>query len=1330
MAPSKSFLASRTGSRPWQLPEGGRATFETESLFLGRGQHPLEVCVARAARQPNVSDIRTLWERRQGNRPSPLLLIITFDGSDGLRAIACGAVGERPPVTPPLDPGQLERIAEAALDEPGRNAAIRLLNAALPDAQSDLPGVRNAGMFATHELKVGVLLRPDWSAAAEVARSNLSKRGRDLVEALGFSIEQRGTAASLLRSGDTASALAIFLEEGETPEGPSTRFNGLSPVSHAFAEADKDRLPYVIVTRGPEIRVYATSPDVGVGRKGRAETYLGLNLSLLPDHLAGYLALLFGAEALQPGGSFEQILERCKDYSTDLGKRLRERVYDDVIPTLAEAIADRVEFQEEPTDADLDFLYQMALILLFRLLFIAYAEDKDVLPYRRNGMYARWALKTLARDLTDKKLSGDEEFDAAATSYWQHIQSLFRAVCDGNSDWGVPPYDGGLFSSDDKINEAGAELDRIELTNAELGPALQALLVDIGDEGVPGPVDFRSLSVREFGTIYEGLLESNLSIASSDLTVDRNGAFVPTKKREEIWVEEGAIYLHNRSGARKSSGSYFTKPFAVEHLLDHALEPALDTHLERISELLADGRDSDAADAFFDFRCADIAMGSGHFLVAAVDRIEARMSSFLAANPMPRVIKELDMLRTAAYEQLGDLGEGVDIEHSSLLRRLVGRRCIYGADINRIAVELARLGVWIHTFVPGLPLSFLDHNLAHGNSLTGIGTIEEAERILDPSLDPGGGTISLFHDQIVEWLDRARSHLKRLATISEASIAEVKEARAEHLKAMKSVQSARDLFDLLVGVRLGEAEALVELTDAKVENHKDLSASREIANDELAVLHFPIAFPEVFLRERAGFDCVVGNPPWDKVRFEAQQFWVGRWPGLNSLNAKARDAEIARLRKRYPDEAQLEATEQIERERMQQLFGVAYRHLGRGHYDFAKVFGERATDLLGKGGHLGYVLPRQALVLGGWSVLRERLIADHAARAVQVRNKAGWLFEDVDHRFMMVLLSWGPVDDDGSGVRIWPSLTSLTELVAATEANSLWLSEAELHALSDSWVVPWFNGLGDVPVFEKLKAGPRVGSDDAWVGVVPESFWDFSSTGRHRDFVGDDCDGAWGVLMARHVDPYRIAIEDAFQRSLPSPSDLVALKLGVEGGSDGVVLGSAHPSLVFRYPSINDNARTMIATALPASGYLPSKGYSHTMRPGPDDLVTRLALLGYLNSYTCDWWVRRFVDRHVTNPVVMNLPLPSWTSEQRSDVARLVAALLRGGGTEVLVGHEVIGDLAEPVEEGDEETLAVIEGIVAAGFGLSATDMSAMLVDFTDSGCSRAQRQAIYGVMS
>ena len=276
----------------------------------------------------------------------------------------------------------------------------------------------------------------------------------------------------------------------------------------------------------------------------------------------------------------------------------------------------------------------MAMRILFRLLFVAYGEDKDLLPYRFNGLYQKRSLKSKAKDLLEitNSTTGFDEGD----TLWQEVKTIFRAVEQGNSSWGVPVYNGGLFSSDPEESPVGAALEKVSLPDTIFGPALQHLLLVPTNEAVMGPVDFRSLGVREFGTIYEGLLESELSVAETDLTIEargkQKGVYRPCREGEDPVVAQGRIYLHNASGARKATGSYFTKSFAVEHLLERALEPALDDHFARLDEL----DELEAAESFFDFRVADIAMGSGHFLVAAVDHIEARFSAYLVQRPLRR----------------------------------------------------------------------------------------------------------------------------------------------------------------------------------------------------------------------------------------------------------------------------------------------------------------------------------------------------------------------------------------------------------------------------------------------------------------------------------------------------------------------------------------------------------------------------------------------------------------------------------------------------------------------------------------------------------------------
>jgi hypothetical protein len=510
----------------------------------------------------------------------------------------------------------VERICRAALDEPDRHSALRFLQSVIPDVKdAAVPGLRNDGLFATHELEAGVLQRSDWSAATERAGPAVAKRGKPLLEALGFTVESLPGPASILRAAGTKTAIAVLLSRDEPPHAASARFTDRSPVSYALDKAVQENLPWVVVCAGSRIRLYPARTGVGTGQRGRSDTYLEINLDLIEHDRAGYLWLLLSADALKTGGSVEDILERSRDYAVELGKRLRDRIYDEVIPPLAMAVMDARKLKN-PSAADLAQTYQMTLTILFRLLFVAYAEDRDLLPYRSNGQYADRSLKHKARELVDlfKRIGGiamiesGEAFDQSATQ-WEEVERLWRAVDKGNKEWGVPPYNGGLFSGDPEVSSIGAKLENTKLGNRQLGSVLFKLLLDQTPEGW-GPVDFRSLGVREFGTIYEGLLENELSIADSDLTVTSKGEYRPAGKKDEITVRSGRVYLHNTSGLRKSTGSYFTKHFAVEHLLEFSLEPALRDHIARL-EAITDHRVT--SDAFFDFRVQTSRWGQAIF---------------------------------------------------------------------------------------------------------------------------------------------------------------------------------------------------------------------------------------------------------------------------------------------------------------------------------------------------------------------------------------------------------------------------------------------------------------------------------------------------------------------------------------------------------------------------------------------------------------------------------------------------------------------------------------------------------------------------------------------
>jgi hypothetical protein len=568
-------------------------------LVLGQGPNALEVAVTRSASKPTGAALRSVWKARLGGRATPLLLVALYAD----RTAICGPVGDQPPTYIDLELAKVERVCSAALLEPDRHAALRFLASAIPELESTASGLRNEGLFAIHELINGVPTREDWVHAVQTGVPLLRLRDRDLLRGLGFTLEQMPGREYILRAANTRVALALLLDRNESPDMPSPLFSGVSPISQALAKADTENLDYVMVLSGPQVRLYPVHTGVGTGQRGRSETFAEVHLDLLSESQAGYLWLLFSAGALQRNGSVGQILESSSRYAVELGARLRERIYVEVVPPLAQALM-LAQSINRPTASALRETYQMALVVLFRLLFIAYAEDKELLPYRTNDLYRARSLKQKANDLT-KHLREDRTFGGDTTAHWEEVERLFRAVDRGNPDWGVPQYNGGLFTADANVSPVGAAIARIRINDKVFGPILSGLLVDRTTDGW-GPVDFRSLGVREFGTIYEGLLENELAIAETDLTTevkDKQEQYRPARPRDEVKVHRGQAFLHSTSGARKSTGSYFTKHFAVEHLLEHGLEPALVDHMSRLDRL----PDRQAGEAFF---------GKRHFLAA------------------------------------------------------------------------------------------------------------------------------------------------------------------------------------------------------------------------------------------------------------------------------------------------------------------------------------------------------------------------------------------------------------------------------------------------------------------------------------------------------------------------------------------------------------------------------------------------------------------------------------------------------------------------------------------------------------------------------------------
>lgn len=1249
-----SFLKS-VDLRPIPLVE--EFGLDPVGLAIGQGPQALEIVIAQSHTQPTTNTLKDLWKKRRSNRATPVLCVVIY----GDKAALIGPSGEEPPIHRDVDAGFVEQLCLKALSEPDRHMATRFILDLLPDIDKAIPGLRNEGLFATHELTYGVPKRSDWQRAKKKSQEIASKNGSEIIKALGFNIVQTTGPISILQHEGKKSALALFLNRNESMDSVSDRFSNRTPVSYALARAEQERLPYLISIRERTLRLYPVASGVGIGNKGLTETYIELDLDLLSSENAGYLWLLFSGEAILPSGTLDDILDRSKDYAIDLSIRLRQRIYSDVIPRFAEGIA-HARNLETPTADELDITYRMALTLLFRLLFIAYAEDKELLPYRTNELYKKRSLKDKAHELLG--IANSEGEFSQGNTYWNDVWNLFNAINYGKPEWSIPEYNGGLFSNDQEISDAGHQLQKIELPDNEFGPPLTSLLVDESAEG-QGPVDFRSLGVREFGTIYEGLLESELSIAETNLTTDADGFYIPVTDGEEVIVRKGQIYLHNSSGARKSSGTYFTKSFAVEHLLDHALDPALTSHIEKLNSL----EDSEAGELFFDFRVADIAMGSGHFLVAAIDRIEKRLSDFLAERPFPQVIDELSRLRAVALTQLKELGGEYEIDDNQLLRRQIARHCIFGVDLNPMAVDLAKLSIWIHTFVPGLPLSLLDYNLVVGNSLVGIATLDEATDVLSGEKSP------LFAFEAKKLLGDAEKSMLKFGRIADANAAEIAAAKKAYGEAMEELKEPKALFDILTAARIDddlhkeiESGQAIRWTNnlEKLPNSDDHKKALTILKT-VPPFHFPLAFPQVFLRENPGFDVILGNPPWEEATLEEDRFWLRYEPGLQGLSSSEQEKKKEELRNNRPDlVAKLnKETEEIAVVR-HALINGPYPGMGTGDPDLYKGFIWRFFHLIRKGaGSLGVVLPRSVFNSKGASDFRTAIFETGVINDLTfLLNNTQWVFEDVHPQYTIALFSMKK-EVPGKETTIplkGPYGSHQQYLIHKDEAPTTFLI-SDVLSWTDTAALPLLPSEESSLVFAQLRKAPRLDFDDAgdWrarphreLDATNDKYFKLNGDlVQLMLFVDKQPKGTWPIFKGASFDLWTPDTGEYYAYADPAIAK-ARIQAKREWGhrsknsvfsefpsvwvEDIDTLPCNFPRIAFRDVSRATDTRTLRTALVPPGIFITNKGPYFLWPKG--DSKDAAFLLGVMSSIPLDWYARRFVEVSMNFHILNPFPVP------------------------------------------------------------------------------------------
>jgi hypothetical protein len=607
--------------------------------------------------------------------------------------------------------------------------------------------------------------------------------------------------------------------------------------------------------------------------------------------------------ALPRAERLPSLLEESRKFQNEVSERLAEQVLHALYELLrgfqAAHDASKGELLREVLADRPDEVYRALLTVILRLVFLLFTEERDLLPedeafvqfYSLGGLHER-----LREDAALFPDTMDQRFGA-----WAQLLVLFRMVHDGASSGAMhlPARHGVLFDPDRfKFLEGRSGMGARQITEGIEPPlvpdgtifrALEKLLVLDGER-----ISYRALDVEQIGSVYETMMGFRLETATgrsvaikaakkhgAPATVDLEALLaVPAAKREK-WLQDrtdrkpadrarGAIKaaasledLHaallpmvdlaatpdlvpqgamvlQPSEERRRSGSHYTPRALTGPIVRTTLEPIL-------ARLRATDGQPPRPEQLLDLKVCDPAMGSGAFLVEACRQLgEALVESWRAYGEVPAIPADEDEL--------------------VLARRMIAQRCIYGVDRNPVAVDLSKVSLWLVTLAREHPLTFLDHALRHGDSLVGL-TRQQIESF---HWDPDERWESPFRDRMREEL-RAVEQLRQQIRAAGDNVTDW-ELRDLWDQAQQALGTVRLYGDLVIaaffeGEKPKERQRKRdEFRDAVVRGTADRYRvwleDRRDEDPPLAPFHWEVEFPEVFERERHGFDAIVGNPPF------------------------------------------------------------------------------------------------------------------------------------------------------------------------------------------------------------------------------------------------------------------------------------------------------------------------------------------------------------------------------------------------------------------------------------------------------------------------------------
>ena len=758
-----------------------------------------------------------------------------------------------------------------------------------------------------------------------------------------------------------------------------------SQILRYFNNSDSENIDWAILTNGSQWRLYYRRAQ------SRSEHFLELNLPEImqlstppppeKNHWLRLFMLMFCRNSFLPKHSenrtFHHVaLEEGKNWEEAITDSLSRKIMEDVFPQLAEALANSIpELKDILTDSTPNKHKQRAdellqevrdntVLLLFRLLFVLYAEDRHLLPIL-NDNYHRYSLRKM-RDDIEKDLSTTGGLSVSMSIYYERFIQLSNAIDKGDKSLSLPPYNGGLFDSSRTILHS----ENTKLKNNIFGKVIHAFSLHNGRR-----IHYHDLSVQHLGAIYEEILEQELYI-----------------------TPEGKVATRLSRYSRKSSGSYYTPDELVRLIIERTIGGLLQQRKDDFTKAQKENlegkelSEKDSAAQSLQIKVCDPAMGSGHFLVSLVDYLaDWTLSEMSAAEAIKNyespLVKEIEDIRQHIKGRAKKGGWEINesqLEDRQIIRRIVLKKCIYGADKNFMAVELSKLSLWLHTFTVGAPLTFLDHHLRCGDSLFGEWGISAREQFnkLDCRLEGG---------QHINKAESAAEEMSEIELLPDSDIKQVSYSKQKYEEMSEKAKTLSRAMSLLHVMRWLDAVDKDLTTEERKDNkqkrqtsaqrilmnwfdprnsltQKDI-ALREQANDMIkreSFIHWEVAFPGVWTKwgspkdREGGFDAIIGNPPWSKMRMDDIEWFKARMPEVSSaLTKAARREKISALQKSNApiiDEYN-QAAENATASMVVARSCGDYPQLSGGDTNLYSLFVERALTLAKPNAFIGLLVP-------------------------------------------------------------------------------------------------------------------------------------------------------------------------------------------------------------------------------------------------------------------------------------------------------------------------------------------------------------------------------------